>query len=588
MILYNDDYVEQDCDGAKARNQMMLERDKSHWFYRKWAGLEEIDEKKEEKKLENLLAEYLKYMKDLYRISYEKGIILYPTAVPFADYKEKMESGQEQDPVYATLLEVFRRLPKGGLLHVHSAAALSAEGLIALLGEWNDPPIFIETAGISAGKMDYVMPADQTGSKMALQIFLAYVGAENRLKEWLTVGAHTDHVPYIWDAFNQIFMRTSDLFENRNFYYEYHRRFFLECLRDRIDYVELRCGFQNFADAESDVQHDVIGDVSPEFLDVLIKAKEAAMKEYDMRGGPNNWDMPDGDLQLGVILCARRDLDVQTEQGREKLMKKIDTAIAWKLGPYSKLIKGFDFVSEEDRGKPSYAYYKDIFYGEAFDGYTDKTNRKVFSDLKQQLHIGQVPRVKLIELMLHAGESLWMEQENIVNAKIASKNRMGHGFQLLAYPGALRGYEYALSNSMMRGPVLEVCPISNQMLRYFPDIRDHYALMLMKMGIPCVLSNDDPQILGNPGLSYDFWEMYMASDGGLMMIKGLVFTAYIFQYQARFDIPLSKWDDTVYADCLKRFKDLYWMPYLEEIRRITGIRPKEVKDENNQQDDQQV
>lgn len=570
MILLNDDYVELGLDSAVRQNSMILDRDKSKWFYKKWHGLTES--RGREEKLENQLRGHLKYMKDLYRASYERSIIPYPTSVPFADYKEKMEKGERKDPVYDTLMEVFRRLPKGGLLHVHSAAALSVEELISLLKEWSDPAIFIETEGKFAGKMDYQPPEDQTGTKMALAVFLEYVGAENRLKEWLTVGAHTDHVPYIWDAFNQIFMRTSDLFTNRNFYFEYHRRFFLECMRDRIDYVELRCGFQNFTTHEEWVQHDVILDQSPEFLDVLIAARDAAVAVYQQETAKGGWKLPSGSMELGVILCARRDLDADVDRDKEKLMKKIDTAIYWKLGPYLELIKGFDFVSEEDRGKASYTYYHDIFYGTAFDGYKDKNNKAEFTSLKNQYkeQAGDKPRIRLIELMLHAGESLWMEQENIVDAKIASRYRMGHGFQTLEYPGALLSYQFATRDSMMEGPVLEVCPISNQMLRYFPDIRNHYALMLMKMGVPCVIANDDPQILGNPGLSYDFWEMFMASDGGLMMLKGLVFTAYLFQYQARITLPLSEWNNDIYDTCLQAFEGLYWMPYLQEMNVFFG------------------
>lgn len=573
MILSNDSYVEQNLDSAVGQNGMILEQDKGRWFYKKWRGL--TDSRGKEEQLETRLKDHLKYMKDLYRASYERGIISYPTSVPFAVYKEKMENRQRPDQVYDTMMEVFRRLPKGGLLHVHSAAALSVEELITLLKEWSDPVIFIETEGKDAGKMDYQPPAAPEGTKMALSLFLEYVGAENRLKEWLTVGAHTDHVPYIWDAFNQIFMRTSDLFENRNFYFEYHRRFFLECMRDRIDYVELRCGFQNFTAHEEWVQHDVILDQSPEFLDVLTAARDAAVAVYQQETARQGWKLPSGSLELGVILCARRDLDADAEKDKEKLMKKIDTAIYWKLGVYKELIKGFDFVSEEDRGKASYSYYQNIFYGTAFEGYKDRNSKAEFASLKTQYReqVENMPRIRLIELMLHAGESLWMEQQNIVDAKIASRYRMGHGFQLLEYPGALAGYQPAIRSSMMDGPVLEVCPISNQLLRYFPDIRNHYALMLMKLGVPCVIANDDPQILGNPGLSYDFWEMYMASDGGLMMIKGLVFTAYLFQYQARITLPISEWNNDMYDTCLQAFEGLYWMPYLEEMNAFFGDLP---------------
>lgn len=560
MILQNEDYRERGAAIAMDHNIRMTKADRRGWFYKKWPGLTSGTGREGE--LEKRLESRLKRAKDLYRGAYERGVIPYPTTVPFAAYKEEM--GAEED----TLMDVLRRMPKGGLLHVHSAAALSVEELINLLREWKGCPIYITMAGDNEGKMNYLQDNQQLipGREMMLGDFWNILNAEKRLKNWLTVGRHTDNAEYIWDEFNKIFVRTSALFADGDFYFKYHRRFFLECLRDRIDYVELRCGFQDFVSRGNDAQENVILDQSPEFLDMLQSAKEAAMKEYQETKEDGDWNPPYGEIGLGVILCARRDLDPENLGHRLKLMRKMDTAIAWKLGRYSKLIKGFDFVSEEDRGKTSYSYYKDIIYGEVFDGYEEGSPEEAaFKPLKLQHKLIGVSRVEMIELMLHAGESLWMEQENIIDAKIASKSRMGHGFQMLEFPAALMDYLYSRCVDSPSGPVLEVCPISNQMLRYFPDIRNHYALMLMKMGVPCVLSNDDPQILGNPGLSYDFWEMYMASDGGLMMVKGLVFTAFVFQYQDRAGIALSEWEDGIYADCLQDFKERYWMPFLEEM-----------------------
>lgn len=562
MILQNEDYRERGISVAIDHNIRMTKGDRRGWFYKKWPGLTSGNGREGE--LEKRLESYLKRAKDLYRGAYERGVIPYPTTVPFAVYKDEMDA--EDD----TLMEVFRRLPKGGLLHVHSAAALSVEELIRLLKEWKGCPIYIAIAGADKGKMNYLTDDHQLspGCEVMLEDFWNIMDAEKKLRKWLTVGEHTDKAEYIWDEFNKIFIRTSALFSDRDFYFEYHRRFFLECLRDRIDYVELRCGFQDFVSRENEVQQDVILDQSPKFLDILQNAKEAAIKEYLENREEGGWNPPYGRIGLGVILCARRDLDPDDPEHRLKLMRKMDTAIAWKMGSYEKLIKGFDFVSEEDRGKTSYSYYKDIIYGEVFDGYAEGSPEEaVFKPLKFQHKLIGVSRVEMIELMLHAGESLWMEQENIIDAKIASKSRVGHGFQMLEFPAVLMDYLYARNVDSPSGPVLEVCPISNQMLRYFPDIRNHYALILMKMGVPCVLANDDPQILGNPGLSYDFWETYMASDGGLMMVKGLVFTAFVFQYQTEIQIALSEWEDNDYADCLRNFKEKYWMPFLEEMNR---------------------
>ncbi len=320
------------------------------------------------------------------------------------------------------------------------------------------------------GHMKYLQEEGQqlTGNEMLLPDFWKVKDAETKLRQWLTVGEHTDTIKYIWDEFNRKFIRTGDLFEDRDFYLEYHRQFFLECLRDRIDYVELRCGFQDFAGGQAAVQHDVILNQSPDFLDVLEEARKAAMDAYMEEARGSGWNPPYGEIGLGVILCARRDLDTDNPDQRLKLMRKLDTAIAWKIGPYGKRIKGFDFVSEEDRGKTSYSYYKDIIYGEVFDGYEEGSPEEgAFKPLKLQYKLIGVSRMEVMELMLHAGESLWMEQENIIDAKIVSKSRIGHGFQMLEFPSVLMDYLFGRSTDSPTGPVLEVCPISNQMLRYF-------------------------------------------------------------------------------------------------------------------------
>lgn len=75
---------------------------------------------------------------------------------------------------------------------------------------------------------------------------------------------------------------------------------------------------------------------------------------------------------------------------------------------------------------------------------------------------------------------------------------------------------------------MEVCPISNQLLRYTLDLRMHLIGEYMNRGVECVVCSDNPTILGNGGLSYDFWEVYYSQLLGLKEIKKLIINSYMY------------------------------------------------------------
>lgn len=151
MILDNNNYVEgvekSALERAVEQNSLLTWQDNSRWFYKRWRGLMEVTEDMD--KLETQLQKHLKDELEQYKDSYEKGHCYYPTSVLFAKYKEELD---REDNV---LMTAFRKLPKCGLLHVHSAAALSVEGLMELLKAWSGPGICIQTVGEKKGVMFY-------------------------------------------------------------------------------------------------------------------------------------------------------------------------------------------------------------------------------------------------------------------------------------------------------------------------------------------------------------------------------------------------------------------------------------------------
>lgn len=69
----------------------------------------------------------------------------------------------------------------------------------------------------------------------------------------------------------------------------------------------------------------------------------------------------------------------------------------------------------------------------------------------------------------------------------------GHGYALKYYP--------LLEDIVKEQHIgIEVCSISNQMLRLINDLRNHPAASWVNRGMPVTISNDDPIVFGTLGI----------------------------------------------------------------------------------------
>ena len=103
---------------------------------------------------------------------------------------------------------------------------------------------------------------------------------------------------------------------------------------------------------------------------------------------------------------------------------------------------------------------------------------------------------------------------NTYESIILGANRIGHGLGFIKHP-------YLLSVIKERNVAIESCVVSNQILGYMADLRNHPAVNYIKQGIPVVLGSDDPGTFGYDDFTIDWYEAFMAWGLDLIDLRNL-------------------------------------------------------------------
>eukprot|EP01080_Neovahlkampfia_damariscottae_P003562 gene3562-6297_t len=124
------------------------------------------------------------------------------------------------------------------------------------------------------------------------------------------------------------------------------------------------------------------------------------------------------------------------------------------------------------------------------------------------------------QFFFHGGESL-SPVENLFDLILLGTKRIGHGFNLFRYP---KLYDCLKKEKIC----LEICPISNHVIGYVKDLRNHHAIGYMANDIPIVLCSDDPGIMGYTGMTHDFFVAAIYWNLDLRGIKKLALNSIEF------------------------------------------------------------
>lgn len=274
----------------------------------------------------------------------------------------------DQSPI----LEIMKRMPKGGILHVHGVAMGDFQWLVTYAtylpncyiyqGEEKKPiqgtlRIFKESPGEG-----WLRISDLRKTAAEVKEF------DEEIYRSITLGEEDLAQPDIWEEFSNCFRRSSGLFSNDSVFDGFWHKMLKDLVKENVQYVESRGTLGS---------HKIIKEIQRDHPEFDVK--------FISRGFRSN--------------------------SRQQLAETLDRVLDWReTNPHR--IKGFDLVEEEDRTHTNL-----YFIDELLNARQEAERRNI-----------ELP------LYLHSGESNWTENENLYDAILLDAKRIGHGLTLVKHP----------------------------------------------------------------------------------------------------------------------------------------------------------
>jgi len=412
----------------------------------------------------------------------EDDIAVYP-GMMFSLAKERMERSK--------LWRIVKRMPKGALLHCHMSAmgdldsifrqALATEGVCisadraattedakatALFRFRYVPETTNDNASLWSDSYTPdtwipVLTAAESYPEGGKDAFVSMLISRVTIDPEYSLRHHLGGNE-IWRRFSSSFFIMDSLLRYEPIFRAFIRDMLTQLHEDGVRWVDIRSDFRSpftrTGKTEPEEGHEAT-------MAVLTEEIEAFKNSPEGRGF---WG-------ARVIWTALRFTPTRTivEDMKECIrMKQL----------YPDIICGYDFVGQEENGRPLTDLVPEIFW------------------FKKRCMEEGVD----IPFFFHAGETLGSGDEvdeNVFDAVLLGTRRIGHGFSL---------YKHPLLIEMIKDKriLIESCPISNEVLRLTSSIMSHPLPALLARGVCCSLSNDDPSLLGqgSSGMSHDFWQ----------------------------------------------------------------------------------
>lgn len=417
--------------------------------------------------------------------------------------KESIQNiiGENHASFDTPLMSFMKRMPKGGVLHIHSTALADLHWIVSKAA--SEPNCYIYL-GKDEGKWvrgsfhmfqnppskDWKKLVDLKKKSEKKEVF------DQRLYRLVTLGLQDlAQGVDVWERFENCFKRVKGIVRYTPFRKEFLKRGFLEYAKQNVQYLEIRSSLSKLYD---------LTDRSYSDEDYVSLYQDAVLEVQELYP----------DFSVKIIHAAHRTAEPSEMSVFLQRFTKIRSL-------YPQMMVGFDIVKQED-GSHSQYYY--------------------LSELLKFKHENED-----LVYFFHAGETNERENDNLLDSILLGTRRIGHGLTMANHPKLMQ-------LAREREIAVEVCPISNQVLGFVGDMRNHPARTLMNFGVPIVLSPDDPGMMNYP-FSYDFFEACVYWDLDLKDLKTLSRNSLIYSGMGKQEKEQAlkswekKWDQFISWAC---------------------------------------
>lgn len=397
--------------------------------------------------------------------------------------------------VNRTLYKLLKKLPKGGNLHMHETQMLDRRKFLELVYQLPEYD-YLYICDKSSDAHCVNKPSDCNCTNYQLKYYKkaapfgwfkvkgSAVWTTEKILEKTTLTGIINNMAkpvYATDSAGRwnltstgLFFFYDELFRYNNTRFSYMTAVLDDSLDEGVQVLEFRRGgFGSMFYFDEHGNEISISDTDE--LDLLWRYKSDYIK--------NNPRLIDF---IFIVYGSRR----STDQVVDSLLER--TFYLQNL--YQDMIRGFDLVGQEDSGHTLLFHRDSLIEGFNFTQSSNKTFNLVF----------------------HTAETSWPDDiepaqigddvstlDNIFDAILLKTKRVGHGIGFVKYP---KLYKYLIEREI----AIEVCPASNQILGYVPDLRNHPGINYYKSGIPIVIAGDDPGSFGYNQLTVDYYMIYLA------------------------------------------------------------------------------